>query len=244
MHLALRSTDALDAADTSGNTSSTERNNMSILHSERAMSGAALDQMTAQVAEFMEPRVLLRDGSLGYRATTIGSLTVEAPAGAPDAPVETIAITGAECELRVTDPVLTVDGALRFDYELSYLIGEGTSHLLFGEETKIRVLVGRGLDPMIRPTFGRLEIPAGVSMGEQAVSNVLEVYLVAETPIGRLHNREPARMVAQTTTIPPVGQPFHQEGQVPLYTEAGELVAIKHATMSTLDTLLPGAPTV
>lgn len=213
---------------------------MSITEFDKALSLVDLRTRALEVAEYMDARIPLRDGSLGYRVTAETVITVKAGTDLhdPNAPEETIRMVAKECEISIPDPVLTIDGALRFDIEISYLVADGVSTVLFGEEAPVRILVGRGVDPMIRPTLGRTEIPADVTFGKTPVSSAQQVYLVCETPLGRLHNREPALMTAKITSIPPVGTTFTQEGIVPLYNEAGAMVAMKSATASTITGLI------
>jgi hypothetical protein len=185
----------------------------------------------AQLAKVMIPRVRLHDGSLGYRAKAQTTITVKAGPNPddPNAPQETIHMVANESEIHFHDPVLTLDGALRIDLEIWSYIAEGISTILFNNEP-VRLIVGRGADPMIRPTFGRFEIPLGTEFGQTPVHSIQHVYLIAETPLGRLHNPEAARMTALITSIPPVGQPYRQDGIVPLANQHGQIVAAKTGT--------------
>lgn len=208
---------------------------MTMIEPDRLLTRDSLEARAAQVAEYMETRTTLSDGSLGYRVSTRGVIGLRASATDADAPVEMIEVIGHVCELRVPDPTLTMDGSLRFDYEMSHLVAEGVSRELFPMEVPIRVLVGRGVDPLLRPSLGRLEVPAGVTFGLTPIDSLMEVHMVAETPFGRFQNREPARMVARMTSIPPVGQTFEQQGIVALYNEKGDACLAKVSTQSTVE---------
>ena len=201
---------------------------MSIQHSEKTLNLEQLQSRFAQVAEFMQPRIELSDGSRGYRLVATTTLTIkigEAPF-ADGSPEETIVFDVRDCEVKVPDPVLTTDGALRFDIEIFRIVAESSSKTLFGMEVPLTMKVGRGVDPMIRPTFGRFEIPYGVSFGERHLTSTQLVNLEVETPVGTLRNREPAIMQAQVNQIPPVTA-YVQQGIVPMYDDAGRVVVTK-----------------
>ena len=201
---------------------------MSIQHSEKTLNLEQLQSRFAQVAEFMAPRVELSDGSRGFRLTATTSLTIKAGAEPfePGSAEETIVFDVQDCEVKVPDPVLTTDGALRFDIEIFRILAHSVSKTLFGTEVPLTMKVGRGIDPMIRPTFGRFEIPYGVAFGERYLTSTQLVNLEVETPVGTLRNREPAVMQAQVNQIPPVTS-YVQQGIVPMYNEAGQVIATK-----------------
>lgn len=211
---------------------------MSVQHSEKTLNLEQLQSRFAQVAEFMQPRIELSDGSRGYRlvATTTLTLKIGGEPFAAGSPEETIVFDVRDCEVRVPDPVLTTDGALRFDIEIFRIVAESVSTTLFGTEIPLKMMVGRGVDPLIRPTFGRFEIPYGVSFGERFLTSTQLVNLEVETPYGTLRNREPAIMQAQVNQIPPA-TPYIQQALVPMYNEKGDIVVTKTKATSaaTLD---------
>jgi hypothetical protein len=189
----------------------------------------------AQAEEYMSKRVRLDNGELGYKLTARTSIDVVVGSDVddPNALREKIDFVSTVCEILVPDPTLTLDGALRFDIEIFRLIVEGESTKIFNGEP-MRMIVGRGVEPMLRPTFGRMEVPDGHIFGSMPLKSTQWVNLVVETPIGRLHNREAAEMVSNITTIPPIGNPYLQQGNVPLYNDDGLMSAVKAATMSVL----------
>jgi hypothetical protein len=201
---------------------------MSIQHSEKTLNLEQLQSRFAQVAEFMAPRIELSDGTLGYRLTATTTLTIKIGAEPfePGSPEETIVFDVRDCEVKVPDPVLTTDGALRFDIEIFRIVSESVSTTLFGTEVPLTMKVGRGVDPLIRPTFGRFEIPYGSSFGAQHLISTQRVNLEVETPVGTLRNREPAIMQANVNQIPPATA-YVQQGLVPMYDAAGNIVVTK-----------------
>ncbi|MGO1055223.1 hypothetical protein [Crossiella sp. CA198] len=201
----------------------------------RERTTTSVDERIAAALTHMQPRVLLGNGQLGYRTTVETTIDVVLGDGSdPAAPREQIKLTSLESEIAIPDPVLLSDGSLRFDWETYRFITTGVSTVLFGTDTPIRILMGRGVDPMIRPTLGHCLVPADVTFGTVPVPCVSEVNLVVETPFGRLHNRGPAIMRAMVTSVPPIGEAFIQQGVVKLYSEEGDEIATKEATASTL----------
>ncbi len=199
-----------------------------------ALAAELLHSKTSHLVDVMIPRRALTDGSLGFKARVETTITLKlGDDPAADTPEETMTLVCESSEIRLHDPVLTLDGALRLDLETLTYEAVGTSTELWPGET-VRLLVGRGIDPMMRPTFGRLEVGPLVNFGTDPVRSVQEVYVVAETPLGRLTNREPAIMHCDLTRIPPLGQPYRQQGNVELYDESGRLVCLKTMTESQL----------
>ncbi|XVX20223.1 hypothetical protein ACQP1U_18410 [Actinomycetota bacterium] len=189
----------------------------------------------AQVMEFMIPRTRLSDGSLGYSMSARTEMTIH---GGPnpsseDAPVETITFDIERCEVIVPDPVFTADGGLRFDIEILAIEGRTVSHVLFGEDTEVLMKVGRGVDPFLRPTFGRTEIALDQDISN-GVSSSQFVNLEIETKYGRLRNRQPAHMLSTITQLPPLHAPYVQQGVVELFNDRGIVNAAKAASMSVL----------
>ena len=207
---------------------------MSTIDDITTLSLQSLQTQAAVVNEMMQPRIELKDGSLGYRLgieTTITLKWGNDPFD-PNAPEESIKLVAPVSEVRFHDPVMTLDGSLRYELEIASYEAEGTSETLWPGE-KVRLLVGRGVDPMLRATYGRFEI-SPASFGEAPVQSVQDVFLVLETPEGRLQNREAAKMAASVTAVPPVGDSYVQQGIVPLEDERGRVVCSKTATVSTI----------
>lgn len=207
---------------------------MSISHIEEVFTSSYLRDRFAEVSQHMHPRTTISDGSPGYRLTATTTLTVRVGADPDDEsmPIETISFAVKDCEVRVPDPVLTVDGALRFDVEIYRLRADSVSTVLFGYEVPLTMRVGRGLDPMLRPTFGRFEIPAAHEFGVEPLLSTQLVNLAVDTPIGVIQNREPAVMQARITHMPPDAA-YIQQGVVPMYDVNGTVVAVKLRASST-----------
>ncbi|WP_188195055.1 hypothetical protein [Nonomuraea sp. SYSU D8015] len=203
-----------------------------------ASAAELLHSKARHLVDVMVPRRELDDGTLGFAARVQTTITLKLGDDATaDTPTETITLIAERSQIRLHDPVLTLDGAMRLDLETRTYEAVGTSKVLWpGEEIRLRV--GRGMDPLMRPTFGSLEISPLVNFGTDPVRSVQEVYLVADTPLGTLHNREPAVMVCELTKIPPIGQPYRQQGLVPLYNAAGQIVCMKIGTDSELTGLV------
>ena len=207
---------------------------MSTVDDLTTLSLKSLQTQAAVVSEMMQPRVELKDGSLGYRLgieTTITLKWGNDPFD-PNAPEETITLVAPDSEVRFHDPVMTLDGSLRYELETISYVAEGTSETLWPGE-KVRIYVGRGVDPMLRATYGRFEITAA-ELGKTPVQSTQDVFLVLETPEGRLQNRASAKMAASITAVPPVGDSYVQQGIVPLEDERGRVVCSKTATVSTI----------
>jgi len=203
-----------------------------------ASASALLHAKATQLVDVMIPRVQLSDGTLGFRARVETTIVLQlGDTVSADAPREEITLV-AECsEIRLHDPVLTLDGDMRLDLETVSYVATGVSKVLWpGQE--LRLVVGRGIDPMMRATTGRMEVSPLTTFGVDPVRSTQEVYLVAETPLGRLHNRDAAIMHCQLTRIPPVNQPYRQEGTVRLYSDAGIVCAIKIDTESVITEVL------
>src|ERR1700741_1238568 len=83
-----------------------------------ASAAALLHAKATQLVDVMIPRVRLSDGTLGFRARVETTIVLKRGADAPaDAPQEEITLV-AECsEIRLHDPVLTLDGDMRLDLE-------------------------------------------------------------------------------------------------------------------------------
>ncbi|AZZ55671.1 hypothetical protein [Rathayibacter iranicus] len=201
------------------------------------MAKTMIDRLLEMAAHQL-PRRRISDGTFGYflEAKTVLDVRMGADPFDETAPTETLELYTTECEVRVPDPTMTADGTLRYDLEIYRLITVGRSRTLFGKDVPVKLLVGRGVDPMIRPTFGRLEVAEDVAFGTEPVTSTQLVNLVLETPMGYIHNREAAVMQSQVTHIPPVKLPYVQQGMVPLYLEGNETtpVAVKRKASSTL----------
>ncbi|MEE2039969.1 hypothetical protein Q8791_22390 [Nocardiopsis sp. CT-R113] len=203
-----------------------------------ALAAELLHSKTSHLVDVMIPRRELSDGTLGFKARVQTTITLKFGGDASaDTPEEVITLVAEESEIRLHDPVLTLDGALRLDLETITYEAVGTSEVLWPGE-RVRLRVGRGLDPMMRPTFGRMEIDPLVNFGTDPVRSVQEVYVEADTPLGTLHNRLPAVMHCDLTSIPPIGQPYVQQGQVALYDADGQVVCMKTTTESELTALV------
>lgn len=207
---------------------------MSIIETEKHLSAAHLRDRLAMISEHMQPRTTISDGSQGYRLTATTELTVRVGPDANDEnmPIETISFDVRDCEVRVPDPTLTVDGAVRFDIEIYRLYAESVSTVLFGREVPVIMRVGRGLDPMLRATLGRFEVPANVEFGTEPLLSTQWVNLAVETPLGVLQNRQPAVMQARIRQMPP-DKAYVQQGLVPMYDSHGNIVAVKCRSSST-----------
>ena len=201
---------------------------------------ASLQDQIESISEAMAQRVSVSNGELGYRTSVSTSIDVVLGDGSnPDAPRETISLTADESEIIIPDPVLRSDGSLKFEWETYRYSAVGVSKVLFGTEADIRIQMGRGCDPMMRPVLGTCIVPPGFIFGAKPLRCTSHVNLVIDTPFGRVVNREPALMTAMITKIPPIGETFHQEGRVGLYTESGDRVGTKEGTESTLTSILP-----
>ena len=186
------------------------------------------------------PRVRLSDGNLGFRVAATSTVTVVGgpnPAD-PNAPRETLTFTTRESQIRLNEPMMTLDGAMSVDLEILSFSMEGVSKVLFGRETKVRMMAGYQMDQKMRATRGRVVIPPNLELGQVPIRSVQKVFVTIETPLGILHNREPARMEAFVTRIPPVGAEYVQQGVVPLFDEAGKLSAAKVAQTTRITEIL------
>lgn len=193
---------------------------------------ALLRAKSAELVSVMIPRERLSNGDLGFKAEVHTTITLKLGNDpAADTPSEKIKLVAPCSEIRFEDPVLTLDGAVRVALETLTYDAVGISEKLWPGE-QIRLRVGRVTDPMLRPTFGRFEVPPLVTFGVDRVVSVQEVYLTADTPLGRLHNVAPAQMHCALTQIPPIGEPYVQQGVVPLFDEQGVEVAMKTTTDS------------
>lgn len=203
-----------------------------------AIAAELLRTKTSNLVDVMIPRRRLSDGSLGFKARVETTITLKFGGDASaDTPEEVMTLVAEESEIRLHDPVLTLDGALRLDLETVSYEAVGTSEVLWPGE-RVRLRAGRADDPMMRPTLGRLEIGPLVQFGTEPVRSVQEVFVAADTPLGTLHNRLPAVMHCDLTRIPPIGQPYVQQGQVALYDGDGRVVCMKTTTQSELTALV------
>ena len=189
----------------------------------------------SEILEFMEPRTRLRDGRLGYvmKAQTEMEIIVGADLDSPTAMRETIVFDIDRCEVAVPDPTFTAEGALRFDIEIVAIEGTTVAERLFGEPTEVTMRVGQGVDPFLRPTYGRTEVALGQEIADGVVSTQW-VNLEVGTPYGPLRNKGPAEMRSTITQLPPVDSPYIQQGKVDLFNDRGVRMAAKAASMSTI----------
>ena len=197
---------------------------------------AALRGRAGKVLEVMTPRRTFADGSRGYHAiarTTIEVVVGKDPYDA-NAPRERFEFPESPCLIQLHDPVLTLNGALRLDLEIKSYRTEATSHVLVPGE-KVALGIGRSFDVSLPPSLGRLEIPLGIDFaaGDTVRSHQM-IYLAVETPIGTLHNPDPAHMFATINKVPPVGFSYVQEGLVPMANAEQEVIAIKVFTETAL----------
>lgn len=206
------------------------------LPSEIADPVAALRGRAGHLLEVMTPRRTFADGSRGYDA--IAQTTIEVVVGKDpydtSAPRERFEFSESPCVIELHDPVLTLNGALRLDLEIKSYRAEATSSVLFPGQ-QVALGVGRSFDVNLPPSLGRLEIPLGTDFaaGETVRSHQM-IYLAVETPIGILHNPDPAHMYATINKVPPVGFSYVQEGLVPMANADNEVIAIKVSTETTL----------
>ena len=198
---------------------------------------ANLRERAGELLAVMEPRVVLSDGSRGYRARAQTTVSISPVIDGQVAEVrESITLECSQSEICVHDPVLTLDGALRIDLEVLTYIADGESKLL-GDQP-VRFKVGRYADSALAPTYGRLEIPLATDFGSVPVQSTQLVNFIAETPIGKMRNSEPVVMRAMVTKIPPVGIAYVQEGAVKMFGEDGVCAYVKDTTTSMLVELL------
>lgn len=199
---------------------------------------ASLRERAGELLAVMQPRLTLRDGSRGYHARAETTITIRPSIDGQSAATETetIVLRCADSEIRVLDPVLTLDGTLRIDLEVLSYVATGHSEML---DAPVTFNVGQWADPALAPTYGRLEIPLGTDFGSTPVRSTQQVYFSAETPLGKLTSDGPVVMHAMVTKLPPVGIPYVQEGEVPLLDERGVIRAVKVATTSMLTEYLP-----
>lgn len=195
-------------------------------------SGALLRTKATQLADIMLPRTVLTDGRFGFRANLRTKITLQlGNAPSADAPTETIELLAYDSEIHLKDPVLTLDGDMLVELETLSYVAKGISKELWPGET-VTLRVGSGQDPMLRPTFGFLQISPLKQLGVDPVLSVQHVFIEAETPIGDLRNREAAIMHCDLLSIPPVNQPYRQQGIVELVDDTGDVVALKIDTES------------
>lgn len=210
------------------------------LPSELADPVAALRGRAGQVLEVMTPRQTFADGSRGYHA--IAQTTIEVVVGKDpydaSAPRERFEFPESVCVIRLHDPVLTLNGSLRLDLEITSYRAETTSIVLFPGE-KVALGIGRSFDVSLPPSLGRLEIPLGIDFaGGDLVRSHQMIYLAVETPVGTLHNPDAAHMFANINKVPPVGFSYVQEGLVPMANADKEVIAIKVSTETALRALI------
>lgn len=201
---------------------------------------AALRGRASRLLQVMAPRRTFEDGTRGYLAmaqTTIEVVVGKDPHNA-DAARERFEFPEAICQIRLHDPVLTLDGSLRLDLEIKSYRSEATSTVLFPGQ-KVALGVGRSFDVSLPPSLGRLEIPLGTDFeaGDTVRSHQM-IYLAVETPFGTLHNPDAANMYATINRVPPIGFTYHQEGVVPMADANEEIIAMKVFTETSLRTLV------
>jgi hypothetical protein len=201
---------------------------------------AALRSRTAQLLLGMAQRRTFPDGSRGYLATA--QTTIEVVVGTkhddPKALRERFEFPVSQFEIKVHDPVQTLNGAIRLDLEIKNYRAETISKVLFPGQT-VALGIGRAFNVNLPPSLGRLEIPLSTDFGRETVRSRQLIFLAVETPIGTLHNPDAARMHALVNKVPPVGTMYVQEGLVPMANERGEVVAIKTMTETQIVELLP-----
>lgn len=187
----------------------------------------------------------LRDGRKGYRvrAEAECEIILGPDPSDPAAKRELIKMNTSEAQVFIADPVLTIDGMMRVDLEIMSFTLEGTSSTLVDEEVPIKMHCGRLADRMMRPTFGRIEVPQGLEFSQAPVKVVHEVFVSIETPLGVLHNREAAIMMGYVTKMPPFEEKYEQVGRVDLFNEAGVMVASKATQRSFIRGLAEGSVT-
>jgi hypothetical protein len=197
-----------------------------------------LKERADQYAAVAQPRSRVSDGSLGYVLATRTTIHVRTVTGAE----ETLVLVGRASELKVHDPVLTLDGSLRVDLEILKFVAEGVSRTLFGSEQPVTIKAGRGVDARMRSVRGSFSVPAGQTFGTIPVVSTQEIHLEVDTPIGHLHTREPAVMTASITSVPPVGSAYRQHGLVPLYNDDGQKVGVMAECFTEIEeVIVPGA---
>lgn len=176
-----------------------------------------------------QAKSLLQDGRQGYRvrAEAQCEIILGPDPNDPAAKREVINMKTSEAQVHIADPVLTLDGVMRVDLEIISFTLEGVSTRLTDAEVPIRMHCGRFADKYMRRTFGRIEVPQGLEFSQAPVKVVHEVFVTIETPIGVLHNREPATMLGYVTKMPPTDEKYEQVGRVALYNEEGVMAASK-----------------
>lgn len=203
-----------------------------ILAIDPAGSEALLRTKATQLADIMLPRTILSDGRFGFRANLRTTIVLKIGNDLnADSPTESIELRAYGSEIHLKDPVLTLDGDMQVELETLSYVATGVSKILWPDET-ITLRVGAGLDPMMRPTVGVLNISPLEQLGVDPVLSVQHVFLEAKTPLGTLHNREAAVMHCDLLSIPPVNQPYRQQGIVELINDADNVVALKLDTES------------
>ncbi|MBS1911408.1 MAG: hypothetical protein JST22_05430 [Bacteroidetes bacterium] len=194
------------------------------------------DNRATQVFNAMAPRVVLQDGSLGYRIQAIANfdMTLNVNFDDRDSIHEQISMTTDEAQVRIDDPTVLYDGTMRVNLEILSFTLSGQSTALFGAPVTLRMRCGRFSDALHRPTYGYIDVPLGVTFGVQPVTVTHKVYVTVDTPNGILINYEPALMQGSITTLPPIGATYQQIGNVVLYNTAGVPVAAKATQTSQL----------
>lgn len=129
--------------------------------------------------------------------------------------------TASPTDFVVDEPQVQANGDVRMDLEILKFELVGESEVLWPGST-IRIYGGVEAAAGNRPIYGHVHIPAGKSM-EDGVPSEQVLYLTVETPIGKLHNEQPIRMVGDLYRVPPVGSRFASTDEVPMLNEEGDV---------------------